>query len=167
MKPMEISNEIVLRPRFKLAVKQSKEAVFKTFEATKETQSDFTISSVDDHIYIKIPKQQQHFWSPQLHLEILEEDENNCMLFGFFGPNPTVWTLFMFLHFVIAMLFIAIGIWLYTNYTLAKPFNLQIAGMFFLAVCWIGLYLGGRLGKATGENQMQSLHQFMKKTLEI
>jgi hypothetical protein len=96
----------------------------------------------------------------------MQEDVNNCTLFGFFGPNPTVWTLFMFLHFVIAMLFIAIGIWLYTNYTLAKPFNLQIAGMFFLAVCWIGLYLGGRLGKATGKSQMQSLHQFMKKTLE-
>jgi hypothetical protein len=56
---------------------------------------------------------------------------------------------------------------MYTNFTLDKPYNLQIAGMFFLLVCWIGLYMGGRIGKATGKKQMQDLYQFMKYTLKL
>lgn len=167
MKPMEISNEIVLRPRFQLAIKQSNEVALKSFEDAKNSQSDFLISRVDDHIFLKIPKQHQHFWSPQLHLEITHQDENNSTLYGFFGPNPTVWTMFMFLHFVVGILFIALGIWIYTNFSLDKPYNLQIAGMFFLLVCWIGLYMGGRIGKATGKKQMQDLYQFMKYTLKL
>ena len=167
MKPMEISNEIVLRPRFELDLKQSNETALVSFEVAKENQTDFIISRIDDHIYIKIPKKQQHFWSPQLHLEIAHQDDDNSTLYGFFGPNPTVWTMFMFLHFVIAILFIALGIWLYTNYSLDEPYNLQIAGMVFLSISWIGLYMGGRIGKATGKKQMQDLYQFMKYILKI
>lgn len=167
MKPMEISNEIVLRPRFKLTLNQSNEVALKSFEAAKKNQSDFLISRIDDHIYIKIPKKEQHFWSPQLHLEIAHQDENNSILHGFFSPNPTVWTLFMFLHFAIAILFIGLGIWIYTNSSLDKSYTLQLAGMFFLIICWIGLYAGGRIGKATGKKQMNELYQFMKETLKL
>ncbi len=167
MNSMEISNEIVLRPRFKLALKQSNEAVLKSFEATKKNQIDFLVSRVDNHAYIRIPKQQQHFWSPQLHLEITQQDKNHSSLHGFFGPNPRVWTLFIFLHFAIAILFITLGISIYTNYSLDKPFSLQIASMFFLIICWIGLYMGARIGKATGEKQMWKLYQFMKCTLKL
>ncbi len=167
MNSMEISNEIVLRPRFKLEIKQSKEVTLNSFAVAKEEQSNFIISIIDDHIFVKIPKKHQHFWSPQLHLEISYDDDENCTLHGFFSPNPMVWTMFMFLHFVIAIIFIALGIWLYTNYTLEQPYNLQIAGLIFLIIIWAGLYFGGRIGKVTGKKQMQELYQFMKWTLKI
>ena len=44
---MEISNEITLRPRFKLEIKQSKEFALSSFDAAKEEQSVFTISRID------------------------------------------------------------------------------------------------------------------------
>jgi len=67
---MQLSNEVVLRPRFKFSVNHDNEDLLTLFENTKNTQSDFIVSRVDDHVFIKIPKAKQHFWSPQLHLEI-------------------------------------------------------------------------------------------------
>jgi len=51
--------------------------------------------------FIKFNQGSQSFWSPQLHLEIvkLDEDEQKSKIYGLFGPNPTLWTFFMFLHF--------------------------------------------------------------------
>lgn len=162
---MELSNEIVLRPRFKLELNRNKDSVLKSFEDSKSNQAIYHISLVDDHVFIKIPKRNQHFWSPQLHLEIESIEENKSMLHGFFGPNPTVWTMFMFLHVVVVTLFLGFGIWAYTNHSLQNSYSLQIVAMFFLIVLWLGLYLGGRIGKATGKKQMNELHQFMKETV--
>ncbi len=83
---------------------------------SKKSQNRFIISCVDDHIFIKLPKQEQHFWSPQLHLEITEKDENSCSLHGFSGNN--VWTMFMFLHVAVGILFMVDLTWLYSNYNL-------------------------------------------------
>jgi len=162
---MPNTNEIVLRPRFKMDLKQSNTSALKAFEDTKASQSNFIVTRVDDHVFIKIPREKQHFWSPQLHLEIMEVDQNSSTLFGLFGPNPTVWTLFMFLHFLIAGLFFAFGIWSYTNHSLGNPYAIQLFLTLFMVVIWFALYFGGRLGKATGKKEMHALHQFMNDTL--
>lgn len=164
---MPNTNEIVLRPRFKMDLKQSNSSALNAFEETKNSQSNYIITRVDDHVYIKIPKDKQHFWSPQLHLEIMEVDENNCTVFGLFGPNPTVWTLFMFLHFLIAGLFFAFGIWSYTNHSLGNPYAIQLFLTLMMVVIWFALYFGGRIGKTTGTNEMYGLHQFMNDTLNL
>lgn len=163
---MSTTNAIVLRPRFKFHVKQDNDRLLKLFEDKKTTQSDFIVSRIDDHVFIKIPKEKQHFWSPQLHLEINKEfDKEGSIIFGLFGPNPTVWTMFMFLHFLVAGLFIAFGIWTYVNWSLGDSYTFQLFFMLFTVVIWFALYFGGRLGKKTGMNEMHQLHHFMRDTL--
>ena len=167
MNTMTLANEIILRPRFKIEMKQSNEAALQAFEMANEEQLEYIITRSDDHVFIKIPKHKQDFWSPQLHLEIEHLDENQSSLHGFFGPNPTVWTMFMFFHFIVAFLFIGFGIWAYTNYSLNTSYAIQLATMLFLLLIWIGLYIGGRIGKASGKKDMHALYDFMKKTLGI
>ena len=162
---MSLENDIVLRPRFKIELKKNNQEVLKVFEEVKKTQKDFIVSRVDDHVFIKIPKADEHFWSPQLHLEIMEIDKNSSRLFGLFGPNPTVWTMFMFFHFIVAGLFIGFGIWAYTNWTLKTDFAIQLFVAILMIVLWVALYFGGRLGKATGRDQMVLLHNFMNSLL--
>ncbi|MCK0108708.1 GTP-binding protein [Flavobacteriaceae bacterium S0825] len=162
---MSLENDIVLRPRFKIELKKNNQEILSVFEEAKKTQKDFIVSRVDDHVFIKIPKADQHFWSPQLHLEIMEIDKNSSRLFGLFGPNPTVWTMFMFFHFIVAGLFIGFGIWAYTNWTLKTDFAIQLFVAILMIVLWVALYLGGRLGKATGRDQMVLLHNFMNSLL--
>ena len=163
---MSLTNEVILRPRFKFEVNHNSEDLLKLFESTKETQSEFVVSRIDDHVFIKIPKEKQHFWSPQLHLEINKiESENNSIIYGLFGPNPTVWTMFMFLHFAVAGLFIGFSIWAYSNWSLRNDYAIQLFIVLFMIVIWIVLYFGGRIGKKTGMGQMHELHHFMRDTL--
>ena len=164
---MELPNEVVLRPRFKMELNHNNETALSTFDKAKNSQSDFHITRLDDHVFIKIPKNKQHYWSPQLHLEIEHLEDDKSSLHGFFGPNPTVWTMFMFFHFIVGSLFIACGIWAYANYSLDSSYSLQVAGMLFMMLLWVALYFGGRMGKAAGRDEMHILYRFMKKTLQI
>ena len=160
---MSSANEIVLRPRFKMELNHNNQAVLKSFEGIETTE--YKISRIDDHVFIRLPKHKQHFWSPQLHLEVNELDNQSSMLHGLFGPNPTVWTLFMFVHFFVAGMFIAFGIWSYTNWKLEKPYGIPLGLMILMIFVWIGLYVAGRMGRSIGKPEMHQLHDFMNDTL--
>ena len=163
---MSLSNEIVLRPRFFEDLTISSEEALIAFEQKGKTCKEFTVSRVDHHVFIRIPKKEQHFWSPQLHLEIYDTDDSSPKLKGLFGPSPTVWTFFMFFHFIVATLFIAAGIWLYVNLSLGGDIIYPIVSMFFLFITWFVLYFAGRLGREAGKKEMQALYRFMKDTLD-
>ena len=84
---------------------------------------------------------------------------------GVFGPTPTLWTFFMFLHFGVGTVFIILGIFAYSNYSLGKDITLFLVGMFLLVVLWFALYAFGRLGKSKGKGQMEQLKQFVRETI--
>ena len=158
-----LPNEIVLRPRFQKELKYPKEKALNAFETA--TTTSFIIKRIDDHVFIKFNKEQINFWSPQLHLEINDTNENHSRLYGLFGPNPTLWTFFMFLHFGVATIFVIFGIWAYSNWSIQEPFALQMAIMICMVVVWFALYAFGRFGKTQGKDQMKALHLFMEATL--
>ncbi len=162
MKPLP--NEIVLRPRFQLQIPKNKENVLSKFEGLK--LDPFLVKRLDDHVFIKFNQKENHFWSPQLHLEIDEVDDISCKLYGVFGPNPTLWTFFMFVHFIVATLFIIIGIWAYSSASLDKNYHIQVGLMVLFVLIWFVLYFAGRSGKKKGKPQMQQLLDFMQNVLE-
>ncbi|MFQ3239410.1 MAG: hypothetical protein ACI9NI_001716 [Olleya marilimosa] len=159
-------NEVVLRPRFKIELNKSHTSVLEAFEAKRLDQKQFIVSRVDDHVFIKLPKAQQQFLSPQLHLEINALENNKSQLYGLFGPNPTVWTLFMFLHFLVAGLFIAFCIWAYSNYALKVDYQLQVWGIVGMIILWFLLYFSGRLSKTSNQKEMTALYTFMSSVLD-
>ncbi|MDC8003115.1 GTP-binding protein [Aureisphaera galaxeae] len=163
--PKEIAQEIALRPRFKIELEYPKEQALSWFAEAKEHTDAYIVHCVDDHVFIKIPKEKQHFWSPQLDIEIISFEDNHCTLHGLFGPKPSVWTLFMFIHFLVATLFIGMGIWVYTQISLGAPYAVQLTVMALLVLLWFVLYFAGRMGKATGHDEMLELYQFMKGVL--
>jgi hypothetical protein len=164
---LELGEEIVLRPRFTFDLEVTPDEAIKAFEAKKKNTEDIVITHVDHHVFLKIPKHLQHFWSPQLDLEITSFEEGKTTLRGLFGPKPTVWTMFMFFHFAVASLFIAFGIWAYTNASLDAPYLLQLVLMGLMVIVWFVLYFAGRMGKQAGKKEMLKLYGFMKKTLQL
>lgn len=162
---MPITNQIVLRPRFKTELNRDCTQIIELFIKAKSEQKRFIVSCVDDHIFIKLPQNQQHFWSPQLHLEVTEKTENQCSLHGFFGPNPTVWTMFMFFHVAVGILFMVNATWMYTRYNLNNPIALQVGIAVALVIIWILLYFAGAAGKKKGKNGMRDLYDFMLETI--
>ena len=59
----------------------------------------------------------------------------------------------MFLHFLVAGLFMVFGIWAYTNWTLNDPYNLQLILMGLMVLLWFVLYAAGRLSKQKGKKE--------------
>ncbi len=164
---MQISNKIVLRPRFTLELNVGPNQVLEAFEAAKNSQDAIKINVLDAHVFLKIPVAQQHFWSPQLHLEVLETTKTSCTVKGLFGPSPTVWTLFMFFHFVTGSLFLGFGVWTYSSWSLGTPFIAPLLLMFLMVAVWVSLYISGRLGKQKGHVQMHELNDFMSTILKL
>lgn len=160
------NQEIFLRPRFVLPTEKSQETILNDFvkEKNKEEQK-FIIKIMGEHIFIDVLQKDSHFWSPQLHLEIIEE-ENTTTIKGLFGPKPQVWTFFMFLHFVVGISFICVGVWAYVNYTLEKSLVVPMILLFVMPLIWILLYIIGRLGKDFGKSQIKKLRAFMLQTIE-
>ncbi len=158
-----LPNDIVLRPRFQLELTGKKELLLEAFE--KGEKAPILVKRIDDHLFIKFEKKETNFWTPQLHIEINEIDAHSSKLYGLFGPNPTLWTFFMFLHFGVATLFIILGIWAYVSATLNKSYFFQVGLMVVLTLLWVALYVFGRLGKRKGRPQMEILHRFMLETL--
>ncbi len=159
------ANDIALRPRFQLLLGVSKEKALKAIESPAGEL--FVISRSDDHIFIRFKRQQQTFWSPQLHIEVWEEDASSCRVSGLYGPNPTLWTFFIFLHFGVATLFTILAIWGYSGAVLGHPYTLQLAAMVFLVLLWFVLYAFGRAGKKKGKPQMLQLQEFMMARLGL
>lgn len=135
------------------------------FMEAKKTQNKYGISCVDHHVFIKLPKAEQLFWSPQLHLEFSETSEGKCNLHGFFGPNPTVWTMFIFFHVVVGTLFLANTMWFYSNFSLNNPTTIHVGIAITLVLVWILLYVAGSIGKKKGKPDMQALYGFMLETI--
>ena len=159
-----LPNTIVLRPRFQRELDSPNDAILLAFEKTRK--DPFVVKRLDDHVFIKFNAEENHFWSPQLHLEIVNnEDLKTSKIYGVFGPNPALWTFFMFLHFGVATLFIVLGVWAYSNAALDKTYTLQIGLMIGLIVIWFALYAFGRLGRAKGRPQMHELHDFMEEVI--
>ena len=161
---MNLNNDIVLRPRFSMKLNQDAKIVLEHFKSNTKKNSSVRVSVIEPHIFLKITKEKQHFWSPQLHLEVLEEGTSSTIK-GLFGPNPVVWTMFMFLHFIVAGVFIGCSVWAYVNHSLNESILLPILLMIAMVIIWILFYFGGQVGKEKGKEQMNILYQFMQEVI--
>lgn len=156
------NSELFLRPRFSIDLEENHQQLLNRFsEVLKSDKNTFRGTVVDGHVFISLPKKDEHFWSPQLHLEILENEDNSAELKGLFGPKPQVWTLFMFIHFVIGFSFLGFCVLLYTKMSLKESFVFPLVMMIVLPLIWVLLYFIGKTGKSTGKPQMKKLHDFM------
>lgn len=163
----EKNSPVFLRPRFRIELKKSKTALLNRFEDSfKDPNCIFSGKIVDGHIVIDIPKENNHFWSPQLHLEIEPIDTKNSIAKGLFGPKPQVWTLFIFFHSTVAFTLISVMIYAYTKWMLKEDILYSIWILIALPIFWFVIYFFGQLGKKTGHSQMEDLHDYMIGILE-
>lgn len=159
------SSEVFLRPRFTIDLNENQEKVIEKFKTTLKGNT-YPSRFSDGHIIIDVPRKEEHFWSPQLNLEVVETEENKSSVKGLFGPKPQVWTLFMFIHFVVGIAFLIFGVMLYVNWSLNENLMLPMLMVIFLPLFWTVLYFLGRIGKSTGHQQMDDLHELMTAILE-
>ncbi len=161
------NNDVFLRPRFKMDFDVSKQKLMEKFKDNLANGNcKYCSEIVDGHIVIDVPFEENHFWSPQLNIEIESAPNKKTTVRGLFGPKPQVWTLFMFIHFAAAVAFIAFSVMAYVQWTLKSSYSFALSMVIFLPILWLVLYFLGQIGKNTGRKQMIELHEFMMRTLE-
>jgi hypothetical protein len=109
-------------------------------------------------------KEHQHYWSPQLTLNI-EEAEAGSLVRGLYGPRPSVWTMFIFFYSFIGfatMILSLIGLSL-----LSLDKDATILWLVpVLILLFMTLYLVAYLGQKFGQRQMIYLHHFLEECLQ-
>ena len=160
-------SKISLKPRFRIEWPEDKGVIVEKFENEfAQVGSKFSGKIVDHHIIIDVPKEEEHFWSPQLHAEVDETEANDTIIKGLFGPKPTVWSLFMFIHFGVALAFLVFLVLLYTRWSLEQDYRFAMLMCISMPILWVVLYFFGRVGKSKGRHQMEQLRQYFFEILE-
>lgn len=107
------------------------------------------------HAMISPNESLRHFWSPWLHLEVREWDQDR-EVFGRFSPHPSLWTAIMFSGLALGVL---------AFFAACLGVSQQLAGEFawgWFAIPVFGLigllvWLGSQLGQRLASDQMVEL----------
>jgi hypothetical protein len=153
-----------IRPRFRMTVALSPEAIKSRFQETINTDAAPCIAAfMPAHIILRIPPQEQHFWSPNLELS-LQETESGTIIRGLYGPNPQVWTMFTIAYGAMATLSMFISIIGFSQLSLGMEapvlWVLPVLGSIALL-----LYILSQTGQKLGAEQTFVLHHFFEGTL--
>ena len=156
--------KLQLRLRFKKKSAMKPEIIFSRIEKKFDLpESQCTGWVSNKHAMLKIPEEHRTYWSPQLNIEIEQEGEGS-LIRGLYGPNPTVWTMFVFFYSFIT--FIGIGGLMYglTQVTLKHtPWAFWIVPA--AGILLLGVYIIARVGQKMGDNQVTILQTFLDEIL--
>ncbi|TBX65380.1 hypothetical protein EZL74_12240 [Flavobacterium silvisoli] len=160
---METHNDIRLRPRFYRDIDEDIDTVRQKFiEYAKHVPPGFLIKIRPNHIQFSIQGEKQKYWSPHLSIELEEKignEKNATHIRGLFGPAQTLWTFFVFLHFIIAGIFLVFSMFAYSNWMLHQPVKGNLIVIALMVISWILLYFIGRQTRANGYGQMEELER--------
>ncbi|MFO7744465.1 MAG: hypothetical protein R6V36_03665 [Psychroflexus sp.] len=151
----ELNEQLKLKPSFRVEVYDTN--IHDRFSANQnEFSKTVKIKRLDEHIWLSIPKSNKKYYSPRLHIEI-EQKEHLCVLHCTFGPDPDLWTMFMFVHFFLGLSFIGLFVWLYANITLDNSNTIVYILMSLIVISWIGLYIFARQNRQKATPQSKQL----------
>jgi hypothetical protein len=164
---MDTNNEIRLRLRFYKDVMINSEVLSQKFAAfAKSAPTNYGIKTRGNHIWLNIKGEQKSYYSPDLHLEFEAKSENETHIRGLFGPDPTLWTLFMFLHFVIAGIFLIFCGIAYSNSVLNQSYTFDLVVLMLMVICWFLLYFIAKQIRSNAKDQMQEIEKVFLEILE-
>jgi hypothetical protein len=164
---MDIENSIELRPRFQMDVPKSVDSILQDAASLKdEVIDDYRIKVSDRHIFFFITLTKRKYYSPHLHIELTPNDDNTTHVKGLFGPDQTVWTFFMFLHFFVGGLFLIFMMMAYSHWSLNQSVVVDFSVMFFMAILWMLLYFQARINRKKCAPQMYKLEDLMNRLFQ-
>lgn len=161
----KLNDQIKLKPRFKIDITDARLYEKLSIPAAQEKEIFIDVKQLDDHVWLSIPTIEKKYYSPRLHVEIEDKEKPSYVLHCTFGPDPNLWTMFMFLHFFLAIIFIGIIINLYTNLTLQNSNTISYVLLIFIILIWIGLYVFARFSRKKGAQQSRQLLDALRKLL--
>jgi hypothetical protein len=95
-----------MRPTFEVPVKGDEATVLSWLKAElKKSGGPCLGIVVGPTAELRICQEDSHFWSPALSIKVVSrEEDGERVLRGRFGPHPHVWTMFMAIYGILAMI---------------------------------------------------------------
>lgn len=165
---MEIENTIALRPRFSKDVAKPMGKILENAAKIKsEVKEEYRIKISDEHIFFFITLAKRKYYSPHLHIELSENEDKTTNIKGLYGPDQTVWTFFMFLHFIIAGIFIIFSMMAYSHWRLKQSIKFDFVIMALMVVFWFALYFQARINRKKCQPQMHKLDELLNRVTDF
>lgn len=155
-----------MRPRFEIPMPGGHDATWAAMRrALTEPGCPCTGIVLPRHLALDVREEDRHFWSPQLSLEVREDERQGPVLVGKFGPHPHVWGMFMAIYGVLIALATGGAVYGLSQWTLGQaPWALlaiPVAGL-------LGLFVWGAtfIGQGLSAEQMYVLRSFVDRAIE-
>ena len=152
-----------VRPRFSQTVDLELERVqeqivrYAENEEAKPVGSRVEVKNFPGYVTLRIPEEEQHFWSPLLNLSLDSTDEGKTVIYGIYGPSANVWTIFLYGYLLFGSLSVFAGLLGISQRIVGVyPWGLYAFGGLIAAV--IGLYLLAQFGQKLAARQTYLLH---------
>lgn len=156
------SDNIEIRPRFKLISKFSKDEVIEKVREALPKQKEVKGITRGNHIFLSIPDDKQHYWSPAMEVVVEEYKANKdkayvrCLL----GPKQTVWMMLMFFYIAICVAALFGGMYGLVKWNLGKE-SVFIWALPIAALLLAVVYFTAKYGQKKGRDQMLYLVSFL------
>ncbi len=162
----ETDSNLRIRPRFRLEVPYSPEILKEKIRLALDINDEMCKGNiVDNHVILKIPISQQHYWSPMLTID-LEPIDSGSLIRGLFGPKPEIWTMFVFFYSAIGFLTLMGLIFGFSQLML----KMNAYGLWAVPAggsLLIGLFVISKFGQRLGQKQMHQLKEFLDNSLNL
>jgi len=119
---------------------------------------------LENHAYLHIPKDEQHYWSPEFDITV-EETEEGTLVRGVVGPKAKVWTMFMFFYSaVIVLLFL--GVTMGVSQWMLGIDAPVLWGIPACLLLWILILSAAKFGQYKGKSQTERLWFFLEDAVD-
>ena len=163
---MDSDKEIKLRYKFDKVVSKPIEAIIESCEKLKtKVEPDYRIKISELYIRFSIGMLLREKYSPNLKITLEKMEDGNTFIKGTYGPDPVLWTLFIFLHFIVAVVFLIFMVIVYLKWSLNQPFQFDLMIMLSMTILWFLLYFIARLNRSKGISQMKELEKLFNKVI--
>lgn len=160
-------NRVEIRPRFDLRVNLSTDEVLRRIrEELSKPGAECTGKIITPHAVLQMHDEKQHFWSPQLTVEVEETDKESCSLLRcIIGPMPSVWTMFASFYALSVFAGLVGLVWGGSQLSL----GMSAHGLWLVPVSVIMIlvaYIIALTGQKLGYDQMVLLKKFLVRSLD-
>lgn len=129
-------------------------------EAIRSNKDEYDIRSNGNHIWVELGEKKQQYYSPMLHLRLVDAD-NKTFIKGEFAENPVLWIAFVVSQIASVLVFLVALVVAYFKYDAGWNFNPELFLMFAMVTVWFAIHLLSENFKKKGKRQIEKLHAFV------
>lgn len=155
-----------IRPRFDLQIDVDPEFALEHIYANIVKDPEVAGVRSKQYVFIKTPRHQQHFWSPEMSVRIEKSEFSDditahCLV----GPRQTVWVLFTLIYAAILLLTLFGGSFGAVQY---QQEGSSIFIWFFPIgfIAFLSVFITAKIGQRKGRDQMLHLVSFLYHSLD-